>query len=225
MPPVTPPPQAGSTKEEAPLGAAPARPPAIGEPKAAPETGGTQPTPPVAGKAAPGKEASPEKSSTSSKSEAKAAQPTVSFSLQIGAMVMEANAEKLKRRLEESGFPSLIRKGNAFVTKQVVTVGEPSGRREAEDLARRLNVDGFPSQVVAVRGAYSPQIGTFFDQDEAIDLARELQKRNYHPKITSKPESTVVFQVRHGRFDSRAAAVRRGEDLKAKGFNFLVVRD
>jgi cell division septation protein DedD len=111
------------------------------------------------------------------------------------------------------------------VTKQVVTVGEPTGKREAEDLSRRLNVDGFPSQLLAVGGKYTPQIGAFFNLDEAIDLARELQKKNYPPKITSKPTTTVVYQVRHGKFDTRAAAVKRGEELKSKGFNFLVVRE
>jgi cell division septation protein DedD len=148
-----------------------------------------------------------------------------SFSLQIGAMVMEENADALKRKLDGSGFPAVIRKGTAYVTKQFVTVGEPTGKREAEDLSRRLNVDGFPSQLLSVGDKYTPQIGAFFNLDEAIDLARELQKKKYAPKITSKPATTVVYQVRHGKFDSRASAVRRGEELKGKGFSFLVVRE
>jgi cell division septation protein DedD len=148
-----------------------------------------------------------------------------SYSLQMGAMVMEENAEALKRKLDAGGFPAVIRKGTAFVSKQTVTVGDPTGRREAEALSRRLNVDGFPSQLLVVGGKHTPQIGAFFNLDEAIDLARELQKKNYHPKITSKPANTVLYQVRHGKFDSRAAAVRRGEEVKSKGFHFLVVRD
>jgi len=148
-----------------------------------------------------------------------------SFSLQMGAMVMEENAVALKRKLDGSGFPAVIRKGTVYVTKQVVTVGEPTGKREAEELSRRLNVDGFPSQLRNVGDKYTPQIGEFFNLDEAIDLARELQKKKYAPKITSKPSTTVVYQVRHGRFDSRASAVRRGEELKGKGFSFLVVRE
>ena len=138
---------------------------------------------------------------------------------------MERNAEALKRKLDAAGYPAVIRKGTAYVTKQIVTVGEPTGKREAEDLSRRLNVDGFPSQLLTVGGKYAPQIGAFFTLDEAIDLARELQKKNYPPKITSKLATAVVFQVRHEKFSSRAAAVRRGEELKGKGFSFLVVRE
>jgi cell division septation protein DedD len=184
------------------------------------------PPAPPAKAAAPAKEAAPP-----AKAEAKPAEKPapkaalVSYSLQMGAMVMVENAEALKRKLDARGFPAIIRKGTAYVTKQIVTVGDPSGKREAEDLSRRLNVDGFPSQLLAVGGKYTPQIGAFFNLDEAIDLARELQKKNYPPKITSKPTTTVVYQVRHGKFDTRAAAVKRGEDLKSKGFNFLVVRE
>jgi cell division septation protein DedD len=140
-------------------------------------------------------------------------------------MVVEENAKSLKRKLDESGYPSTIRQGTLSGTKHVVTVGEPSGKREAEDLARRLNVEGFPSQLLAVGGKYTPQIGASFNLDEAIDLARELQKKNYRPKITSGQATAVLFQVRHGAFDTRGAAVKRSEELKAKGFNVTIVRN
>lgn len=187
--------------------------------------------PPALGGAGASKAAPVEKPVSPAKAEAKPREKRApkaalaNYSLQMGAMVMEQNAEALKRKLNAGGYPAVIRKGTAYVTKQIVTVGEPTGKREAEDLSRRLNVDGFPSQLLAVGGKYTPQIGAFFNLDEAIDLARELQKKNYPPKITSKPATTVVFQVRHGKFNSRAAAVRRGEELKGKGFSFLVVRE
>ena len=149
--------------------------------------------------------------------------PAGGFSVQVGAMAMEQNAEDLKQKLDGMGFPAVIRKGAGFVNRQVVTVGEPSGKREAEEMARRLNVDGFPSQLITVEGKYTPQVGTFVTLDEAIDLARELQKKNYRPKITSKPATTSLYQVRHGQYDTRAAAIKRGEELKAKGFNAWVV--
>jgi len=220
--PVTPAPPAKAptppapTKEAAPAPAAPAKPPVKEEAKPAPPPAKVAAAPPAKAEAKAPEKAPPRP--------APKAAPA-SYSLQVGAMVMEENAEALKQKLAASGFPAAIRKGTAFVGRQIVTVGEPTERREAEELARRLNVDGFPSQLIAVGGKYTPQIAAFFNLDEAIDLARELQKKNYPPKITSKPANTVVYQVRHGKFDSRAAAVRRGEELKSKGFNFLVVRE
>lgn len=226
-PPAKAPAPAVPTKEAAPAPAAPAKSPTKEEAKQVP----APPPAKVEAPAAPAKEAAPGKAAvappTPAKAEAKSAEkpaPT-RYSLQIGAMVMEENAMALKRKLDASGFSAVIRKGKAYVTKQIVTVGEPSGKGDAEDLSRRLNVDGFPSQLLAVGGKYTPQIGAFFNLNEAIDLARELQKKNYPPKIISKPTTTVVYQVRCGKFDSRAAAVRRGEELKGKGFGFLVVRE
>jgi cell division septation protein DedD len=145
------------------------------------------------------------------------------FSVQVGAMAQEANAENLKQKLEAMGYQAVVRKGSGFANSHVVTVGEPTGKREAEDLARRLNVEGFPSQLLVVEGKYAPQVGSFVNLDEAIDVARELQKKNFPPKITSKPATTALFQVRHGQFDTRAAAMKQGEELKAKGFSVWVV--
>ncbi len=150
------------------------------------------------------------------------------FSVQVGAMAQQANADKLKKKLDDMGYNAVIvgtPKGGAGGAKvNVVTVGEPTGKREAEELARRLNVDGFPSEIVSIGGKYAPQLGSFVNVDDAIDMAREVQKKNYRPKITSTPGSTMtLFRVRHGQFDTRAAAVKRSQELKAKGFNGAIV--
>lgn len=237
IPPAAAPAPVAPIKEAAPTPIAPTKQPVkpAAKPEPAPPSEKAPPAgPPAAAKSESAKVATPEKATSPAKAGAKQAKKRVAkpapaavarYSLQVGAMVLEENAETLKRKLSASGFPAVIRKGNAPVKKQVVTVGEPTGKAQAEELSRRLNVDGFPSQLLAVGGKYTPQIGAFFNLDEAIDLARELQKKNYPPKITSKPATTVVYQVRHGKFNSRAAAVRRGEELKKKGFNFLVVRE
>ena len=238
------PPVPSPTKEAAP---APSPPPASSnkpEAKAAPQA-----TPPEAAKAQapvkaappvkasaepPAKPSSPAKTSkepvaSAAKGETKAlskASPAASakgFSIQVGAMAQEANAEKLKQKLSAMGYQAVVRKGAGFANNHVVTVGDPTDKREAEEMARRLNVDGFPSKLVSVAGKYTLEIGSFVVLDEALDLARELQKKNYRPKITSKPATTVLFQVRHGQFDTRAAAIKRGEELKAKGVTAWVV--
>ena len=184
---------------------------------------------PVPSAKAASEQAQPAKMKTAaSKAEAKvpgktAAAPAGGFSVQVGAMAMEQNAENLKQQLDAMGFPAVVRKGAGFVNRHIVTVGDPTGKREAEEMARRLNVDSFPSQIITLEGKYTPQVGSFVNLDEAIDLARELQKKNYRPKITSKPTTTSLFQVRHGQYDTRAAAMKRGEELKAKGFNAWVV--
>lgn len=197
-----------------------ASPPATTSPQPA---GPSKATPPAA--TAPASKAAPAPSAKAEKhAPGKGTASTAKgFSLQVGAMAQEANAEKLKQKLDEMGFQAVVRKGSGFANSHAVTVGDPTGKREAEELARRLNVDGFPSQLLTVDGKYAPQVGSFVNLDEAIDVARELQKKNYRPKIISKPATTVLYQVRHGQFDTRAAAMKRGEELKAKGFSAWVV--
>jgi len=220
----------GETKGTAPVTPAPPKAPApakAAQEPAAPAKAGPPATPAPASKAAPAqasKAPPPLIAKTEKQAPAKGVASTAKgFSVQVGAMAQEANAETLKRKLDAMGFQAVVRKGSGFANSHVVTVGEPTGKREAEDLARRLNVDGVPSQLLVVEGKYAPQVGSFVNLDEAIDLARELQKKNYPPKITSKPATTALFQVRHGQFDTRAAAMKRGEELKAKGFNAWVV--
>ena len=216
-PPPAPTPMAPSKAEPPAAPVAPPAPPAKAPAVSASEK--AEPTKPAApAKKAPAAEPKPAEN---------VAAPKGTFSLQVGAMAVRENAEALKRKFDQNGFPATIREGKANVSKQVVTVGDPGTKAEAEELARRLSVDGFPSQIVSINGKYTPQVGAFFNQDEAIDLARDLQKKNFTPKITARPTNTVVYQVRHGRFSSRSAAVKRGEELKAKGYTltFMVVRD
>jgi cell division septation protein DedD len=207
--------------ESKPAPTAPA-PPALPLPAKATPPAKAPATPPAA-KAEPAKPSAPA-SQTEAKGVAKPATvATKGFSVQVGAMAVEENAQKLKQKLDEMGFQAVIRKGSGFGSRHVVTIGEPTARGAAEELSRRLNVDGFPSQLISVEGKFTPQVGSFVSLDEAIDLSRELQKKNYRPKITSSTKTGVLFQVRHGQFDTRAVAVERAEELKAKGFNAWVV--
>ncbi len=196
--------------------------PATAPPVAGPPKKPESPAKPSAPQAAPAKATAPPIKAEATPA-AKGAAASGSFSIQVGAMAMEENAQSLKQKLDALGFSAVIRKGTGYANRHIVTAGEPGGKREAEDLARRLNVDGFPSQIVSFEGKFTPQIGTFVNLDEAIDLARDLQKKGYRPKITSKPSTAVLYQVRTGKFDTRAEAVKRGEELKAKGFNAWVV--
>jgi cell division septation protein DedD len=218
------PPVAGPSKAEVKTDAKPPT-PAKAAPEVKPAAKAVAPAKATAERTPPAKSGVPVGTPDAKTTAKEPPKATKGFSVQVGAMAQAENAEALKRKLDALGYQAVVRKGTGFAPKHVVTVGDPVARREAEELTRRLNVDGFPSQLATAEGKYTPQIGSFVNLDEAIDLARELQKRNYRPKIASSnaPATTVLFQVRHGQFDTRAAAVKRGEELKAKGFNAWVV--
>jgi len=173
--------------------------------------------------AAPEKPAAPAAKAETKTPQKSPAPPAKGFSVQVGAMAQQANAENLKKKLETLGYPATIRKGSGFANRHTVTVGDPTEKGEAEATIRRLGVDGFPSTLVPLEGKYAPMVGSFVNLDDAIDMARELQKKSYRPKITSKPSTTVIFQVRHGQFDTRESAMNREKELKSKGFSAWIV--
>ena len=144
---------------------------------------------------------------------------------QILGIDTEGERDKLMERLEKLGHSPVIRKTTASITRHWVRVGEFTSREEVEGTARRLNVDGFPSNIVDLgQGKFTLEIGSAFNLDDAIDLAHSLQKKNYTPKIVSKPTPTPVHQVRVGAYGDRAEALQAIEELKKQGFTPVLVR-
>jgi cell division septation protein DedD len=156
---------------------------------------------------------------------AQAASAAGTFSLQVGAMVNESNALKLKQRLEQLGYAPVIRKGMAHLRRHVVSTGDYGDRAGAEEAAKRLTAQGIAAHVTPVGGRFSVEAGSFTNEDDAIDLARQLQKSNYPPRIQDQAQNATIYQVRVGSFPSRGEAQAKGAELKGKGFPYLVVKN
>ncbi len=175
-------------------------------------------------------EASPEAPKPTLKALAKVAKPGAKadkeYSIQVASLVRERNALSLKERLERLGYTPSIRKATARITRHRVYAGEFRSREEADGVARRLNVEGFPSNLVELElGKFGLEVGASFTLNGAIDMARNLQEKNYTPKIVSKATPTPVHQVRVGEFKSRTQAVRALEVLKTHGFKPLIIKE
>jgi cell division septation protein DedD len=200
-----------------------------GGPAAAPPTVTAPPkadVPPAGGKPpeAPRREEEPALKPT-----VKVTEPTVSrekrYTVQVAALVVERNALTLKARLEQLGFRPNIRTTTAPITRHRVYAGEFGSREEAERIARRLNVDGFPSNLVeGEHGKFRPEVGSFFRLDGAIDLAHDLQEKNYTSKIVSRAVPTRIHAVRVGIYPSRPEALEALEALKTQGFAPVILR-
>jgi len=148
-----------------------------------------------------------------------------SFSLQVGAMINEANAQQLKQRLEQLGYSPVIQKGLANVRRHVVTIGDTPERAAAEDLAKLLANQGIRARVTSEGGRFTVEVGSFASEDDAIDLARELQKRNYPPMIRDLQQKATLYLIRLGNYASRDEARAKGAELESKGFRYFVVKN
>lgn len=161
---------------------------------------------------------------------ARAAEPTVKperpYRVQVASLVVEQNALSLKERLEKLGYSPTILKTTAPITRHRVYAGEFRDRDEAEETARKLGVDGFPTNMVVTgQREFALEVGWSFNLDEALDLARSLQQKQYRSKIVSQAGPTPVHVVRVGAYEDRSDAVQTSEALKGKGFSPLIVRD
>lgn len=147
------------------------------------------------------------------------------FSVQVAAMAHEPNAKALSRKLEKLGYPVTIRKERASTTRHIVLVAAPGDRREEADaLMERLKVEGVPAVVGESDGRYRVEAGRSAVLDQAIDLAHELQKKGFTPKIASETATTTLYRVRVGQFTSRGEAGQRAKELREKGFPALIVK-
>lgn len=147
------------------------------------------------------------------------------YSIQIASLVRERNVISLTKRLEKLGYHPIVRKTTVPLTRHRVYAGEFSTREEAERVARKLNVDGFPSNLVEIEpGKFGLEVGSSFNLNDAIDIARSLQKKEYNPKIVSVEIPTAVHQVRVGEYENRQEALKEIKILKEHGFKPLIVK-
>ena len=193
-----------------------------------PEVPSGRPAPARADKAAPQPPPAPTVAEKPApKSLAKATEPkgAARYSVQVASLVVEQNARSLQERLKKLGYSAVVQKTTARVTRHRVYSGDFNSREEAEQAARQLNVDGFPSTVVqGENGKFRLEVGSPLRLDDAIDLARNLERKNHTAKIVSQPTSTPVHQVWVGEYGDRAEALKTLEALKKQGFTPVIVK-
>ena len=140
------------------------------------------------------------------------------FAVQVGAMSHEANAHALSEKLEKLGYVVTIKKRRGSATQHVVLVGAPGDKSEADALTERLKAEGVPAIVGESDGSYRVEVGRSVEIDQAIDLAHELQKKGFTPKIATETATTTLYLVRVGQFTSRGEASRRARNSARRDF-------
>jgi cell division protein FtsN len=149
------------------------------------------------------------------------------YALQVGAFAVKTNAERLQKRLEEKGHTVAVRQATPRVPRHRVLVGEFTAQADAEAERENVIVAGVKGAKVvsAGSGKFTVEAGTFRSLDDAIDLARELQRAGLASRIDSRPQTTGLYQVRVGAYGSRQEAQAQVESLRREGLSPIVVRN
>ncbi len=152
-------------------------------------------------------------------------EPSRPYRVQVASLVFKRNALSLKKRLEKLGYRPTIKKMTASIARHRVYAGAFNNGGEAESTTRRLSTDGFsPRRVQNEWGMSVVEVGWSLHQNDAIDLARRLQQKDYTSKIISKPTPTPVYVVRVGPYKKKSEALRVLKALRQKGLAPLIVR-
>jgi cell division septation protein DedD len=144
----------------------------------------------------------------------------------VASYVEEKNARSLMKDLKEQGLsPKLIKKGKATLTQHSVYLGDFSSPEEAGEMGARLQADGIRVTLKPMeKGHYSFLVSSSFVLNDAIDLAHELQKKDYSARIRSSQVQAPVYQVFVGRFSERTQTAESVQRLQEMGHSPIVVR-
>lgn len=152
-------------------------------------------------------------------------EPSRPYRVQVASLVFKRNALSLGLRLKKLGYRPTIKKMTASIARHRVYAGAFNNGGEAESTTRRLSTDGFsPRRVQNEWGMSVVEVGWSLNQNDAIDLARRLQQKDYTSKIISKPTPTPVYVVRVGPYEKKSEALRVLKALRQKGLAPLIVR-
>lgn len=226
-----PPPPPPPIQPVLPRPAVPAPPPAArpgpqpGAPAPAPRPQVAVPSPGLATAPAPAPAAPP--APTPPPKLAMAAPGAGPYALQVGAFAVKTNAERLQKRLEEKGHTVAVRQATPRVPRHRVLVGEFSAQADADAERENVIVAGAKGAKVvsAGGGKFTVEAGTFRNLDDAIDLARELQRAGLASRIDSRPQTTGLYQVRVGAYANRQEALAQVESLRKEGLSPIVVKN
>lgn len=151
-----------------------------------------------------------------------------SYTVQVGAFAVKANAEKMQKRLEEKGHTATIRQGSSKVPGHRVLVGEYADNK-ADAQAQRDKVaaaGGKGAKVVAMgAGKFTVEAGMFKSLDAAIDLSRELQQSGLASRIDSRPTAAGLYQVQVGSYATKEDAESQVVALRKEGLSPIVMKN
>jgi cell division protein FtsN len=151
------------------------------------------------------------------------------YTVQVGAFAVKANAEKMQKRLEEKGHAVTIRQGSSSkVPGHRVLVGEYADRADAQAQRDKvLAAGGKGAKVVSMgAGKFTVEAGTFKSLDAAIDLSRELQQSGLVSRIDSRPTAGAgLYQVQVGNYATKEDAESQVATLRKEGLNAIVLKN
>lgn len=147
------------------------------------------------------------------------------YALEFGPFVSAEEADRLERRLNEAGFPTVKFRQEGGGNLYGVFLERLRDRGEAVATVDRLRAEGFPPAVILeTRTGPSVRVGEPAPLRTAVQLAEKLRAAGHEVRVAVQPGEAFSLSIRHGNFASAEEARARSRDLVDKGLANRVVR-
>jgi Mrp family chromosome partitioning ATPase/uncharacterized protein involved in exopolysaccharide biosynthesis len=146
------------------------------------------------------------------------------FAVEFGPYLTTAEAERVERRLTDSGYPAArFRRHTGAGLYGVLLERVPPGR-DAALLVGRLRDQGFPDASVLAPDPPIVRLGPPLPLRDAVTLAERARALGLAVRVTAQPGEAVAYTIRHGSFASLAEAETRAEELGLLGLSHQVIQ-
>jgi cell division protein FtsN len=143
------------------------------------------------------------------------------YRVQVGAFAVEENAQQLRKKVEEMGYPVVIT-GNSLYRVQILA---GFSQEEAESLSVILKKQGFeniivlPQEVIKEIKQFIVQVGAFTVEENAQQLKQRVEKMGYSVIITGNSLYHVQILADFNQEEAESLIII----LKKQGFEAFVV--
>jgi capsular exopolysaccharide synthesis family protein len=144
------------------------------------------------------------------------------FALELGPFSTVVEAQQVERRLNQSGYRTVLLREETGGVFAVVIEGGGSAR-DPGALVTALREQGVGEFVPAEDELRGVRAAMLLPLRGAVELAERLRERGYQVRVRAQPGRAVSFVIRHGDFATRREAEARRRQLDVLGMSPSVV--
>jgi cell division protein FtsN len=141
------------------------------------------------------------------------------WAIQVGAFLIEDNANKFAKSLQDKGFKSELKNKLTTGQQYVVLGGVFPTEEQAVGLMKSLAEKGYsPNLKKMETGDYGVSLGQFHSKSSAENLKSDLEKKGFTASIPRMPVKQTTYTVQVAGYDSVQKAKKDKVKLAGLGF-------
>jgi cell division septation protein DedD len=147
------------------------------------------------------------------------------FTIELGMLFTDADAERVERQLNEAGYQTVrFRQDPHAAFAYTVVVEHARDRHEASTILSALREAGLVGTVHHGAAGFSVHADAALGRRSADLVARRLRASGYAVRVIAEPGTAATFALRHGTFSTRQEAEQTGRALERLGLPNQVVQ-